>query len=666
MPSQFAFANKNVNLVEKCGINGVSLLAQAVKIHPEYEFDARVIYPRNRPPMCGIAVNVSTAIRVAVTAYDLIQQGVDVMGRYVFQRISPDNPIWDPDFHSRPLGQVIQIENDRLFLTDYLAQAEVSARTCYLEPRLENIDLCIQTLAPHRYEFITFELRKQVFERTGAEGRRRVLAQLRAHLLELQPITVADGLTMTVGDFTTLKSGIGPGFCRVLSRPDFVFDPAGNKTKRWHNTGLREYGPFDSEFFTKKNPRVVVITPKEHKGDVEVFIRKFNGGIPKSRIFAEGFVRKYHLHDCQFDFIPFDVTSQPAIAYHEACIEALRRSPRYDLAFVVIREGYASLPTMADPYLITKSTLMAQGLPVQEVEIETIHDERSLPYSLDNMGLACYAKLGGIPWTIISAPGMANELVIGIGSAEIRESRFSSRRKFVGITTVFQADGKFLLANSTKEVDYEDYPSALLESLQTALSYIGRRNAWEKGETVRLIFHVFKPLKNLEVRVIKQFAQNLKDYQIEFAFLHLSNFHPWLLIDPSSSGLTEHYNPDSRLRGLLKGKFVPQTGHYVALGKYEALLTMTGPRELKTPLQGCPSPLLIKLHRESTFGDLDYLTHQVYKFRFLSWRSFQLVSLPVTIAYSDRIAELLGRLRQIPNWNPDILRTELRTSRWFL
>ena len=39
---------------------------------------------------------------------------------------------------------------------------------------------------------------------------------------------------------------------------------------------------------------------------------------------------------------------------------------------------------------------------------------------------------------------------------------------------------------------------------------------------------------------------------------------------------------------------------------------------------------------------------------------------PVSIAYPNLVVDLLGNLRQIPNFNPDILITKLKESRWFL
>ena len=63
---------------------------------------------------------------------------------------------------------------------------------------------------------------------------------------------------------------------------------------------------------------------------------------------------------------------------------------------------------------------MSQHVPVQEVTIETIRvppPERGVPYALSAFALASHAKLGGIPFVINAAQSLAQELVIGIGSA---------------------------------------------------------------------------------------------------------------------------------------------------------------------------------------------------------------------------------------------------------
>src|SRR6266545_4374478 len=150
------------------------------------------------------------------------------------------------------------------------------------------------------------------------------------------------------------------------------------------------------------------------------------------------------------------------------------------------------------------------------------------------------------------------------------------------------------------------------------------------------------------------------------AFAGIRSGRPRKIIKSSFTSVQEVYVCSSRSPGQWKGEFVPERGSAVPLGRSEILLSVTGPRALVAPLQGAPRPLLLKLHRESTFQDLEYLAAQAYRFTALSWRSLFPSARPVTILYSDLIASLLGRLRHVRNWNPDILSTVLRNSRWFL
>ena len=65
-------------------------------------------------------------------------------------------------------------------------------------------------------------------------------------------------------------------------------------------------------------------------------------------------------------------------------------------------------------------------------------------------------------------------------------------------------------------------------------------------------------------------------------------------------------------------------------------------------------PADVSLHQESTYRDLQYLSEQVLKFTNLSWRGTQPAEDPVTIYYSELIAKLLSRLRNVDGWSPNI------------
>lgn len=68
-----------------------------------------------------------------------------------------------------------------------------------------------------------------------------------------------------------------------------------------------------------------------------------------------------------------------------------------------------------------------------------------------------------------------DELVVGVGLAELSGSRTEKRQRFVGITTVFAGGGSYLLGNVSKECAYDSYLDAIRES--RLAFYANLRNA---------------------------------------------------------------------------------------------------------------------------------------------------------------------------------------------
>lgn len=660
-PPSFIRRNPSRDMLAQALGKGNAAKAQQAHVYPRYLFASKILQPFAGPPLFGIQIDISTRYELDCSIASLMSLGFDPTGFYVRakrQKTQPIDPSQDPNLDLRLAGRVRQVVNDLLLLEDAPEFTELQANQARLESSPENIEAYLRLSGISDVNAIIARLKSIIFSVIGAPGRLEHLDKQAAWLQKRGQIPLAVGLSCTVGKPLLPSSGGDTIPYRCFLPPEFIFNPAGSKVHSSSIRGLDEFGPFDNESFGKKRLNIAVVTPTAYQGDVEVFLRKFVDGTPKAAGFTRGFVRQYLLYGCKFAFATFEPEFSEASSYRKACLRVLQNEPKPDLAFVIIQERHKLLQGDDDPYLVSKSIFMSQGVPVQEIEIETIRVapvlERSIPFKLNNIGLACYAKLGGIPFVMAAIHGLAHELIIGIGSAKIRNGRLSGEERIVGITTVFSADGNYLLHNCSHEVDYNDYPEELLKTLRDVIEQIQHRNAWQPGDTIRLIFHVFKPLKNVEAQAVKHLVEQLVDYKVEFAFLHVSEDHDWVLFDRNSMGISG------------KGTFVPERGYAIPLSRSEILLSVTGSRDLKTMLQSVPNPLLLCLHRESTFRDLEYLAGQVFRFTSLSWHSFLPSNKPVTILYSDRIATLLGKLRRVKNWNPDVLATSLRNSRWFL
>lgn len=451
----------------------------------------------------------------------------------------------------------------------------------------------------------------------------------------------------------------------TLEVPTFVFDPSRVRVNNGADYGLRSYGPYDSSQFAPKAPKLLVICHKENRGKMSEFIKELIDGMPNSKYFTKGFKAKYELHAVNYDI-------QEITNYEFEQIKRINSKLNYTPDIVIIeipsrlkgeKEVNKSL------YYQTKAYFLNLQIPIQVVNSENIfsYDE----YKLNAIGLQMYAKLGGVPWTILTKESIDREIIIGIGNSTFRNNAFAGneQERIVGISTFFSGDGQYMMSGNIKDVPYNEYFQELLDSLKESIETLSKEYGWRENDTVRLVFHIFKPIKNVEFEVIKQLVSNITKYKIQFAFVTVSDFHPFLMYDESQNGNVKY--------GKTIGEFVPKRGENIVLNDYSSLVQMLGVDEMRTSKHGASQPLLIKILRPSSleegdslqdllFSDLHYITQQIFKFSLLSWRSFMPNQKPATMQYSNLIAKTLGKLRMMPGWKSEVINLNLKYKKWFL
>ena len=665
-PIRFSVAGEQYDLVQVALAQQRNALAKLSFLHVYRKYHLQGSHLRRDQrddPLFGVLVQISTNWQFSASIADLVARGVDVTGCYAV----PLNVAWTEHSIGHKIAGCISRVNDTVVdLVDFRDHEVIDAREYTIEARPENVARCVNAVLGAQGSAAMQHIYAEVGRLTSAEGQLQRIKGIATELSKA-PISCAVDLDATVGqDALTVDP---QSLCTALrlESPRYMLKYGRNPVAGPIATALSAQGPFDQDSFRKTTPHVLVVTPKQWLGRVEQFLRTWrDGGIRAP--YQRGFTQQYRLRGCDFHFVEFQETPQgPAADYQQACLRALQESRelvrRYDVAFVVIQEQHRLLGG-DDPYLVTKAALMNDGVPVQEIEIETIDlPTEGQPFVLNNLALAVYAKMGGTPWLLASSKGqgITHEVIIGLGSAAVQESRIRERERFVGITTLFNYDGVYLVSNVSRESAYDEYSAALQSVLLASLEYVSIQKGWQPGDRVRLIFHTFKPLRDLEIRAVKSLVEEgLSHYAVDFAFLEIGHDHGWSVYDRKSPGYTSR-------KGLVRGKQAPARGTLVILDERRALLSVTGPMELKRPDQGCPTPLQIKLNGASTFSDLEYLARQVFEFSYMSWKTFNLLPMPITIAYSEVIAGLLGRLRRVRNWNANALQTtQLKASLWFL
>jgi hypothetical protein len=619
-------------------------------------------------PFIAAIVNVRTIRLIERTAWELMDDGLSLEGFYVGRHVPSDDARIAP--HCPLLGRVESRQGSRLRLTDSRDGIEtVEAREVWPERRMfaPCLSQVFEECAPKVAELLE---RHKAALRQGPNRLDRIERTI--GYWGRQQYEMAPGMPFKFGALVDSASASFPSL-KSVAVPIYVFDQSGSKMDTKNDRGLTKHGPYTAQVFTPHQPTICVVCQQSVKGQVEQFLHKFNQGIklPQPRdsaelqtnYFEKGFCRKYALPDIQYKF--FLAESSSVDSYKKACQRAIEEhgsGRKWDLAFVQGEECFRKLPANSDPYLACKASFLTHQINLQQFQIETTRKpDCELIYILNNMGLATYAKLGGIPWLVKANPISAHELVIGLGCANVGEGRLGGHERFVGITTVFSADGNYHLSNTSKAVSMDEYQTALLETLRDAILKVRRDMNWQPKDHVRLVFHTtFKPFSGKEVNSIKGLLSELSDYYVEYAFVRLSDQHPYMLFDKDQGGVFD------RKTKRKKGVYAPERGRYLELGSREMLLWLTGPKEIKRPEHGMPRPVLLSLHRDSTFREMTYLTTQVFTFACHSWRTFQAASEPVTTLYPNRIAKTLGRLSLLDRWNPDVMLGRIGRTTWFL
>ena len=378
-----------------------------------------------------------------------VKIGVPLIGRYVQTERARDNPYFLPQ--RILVGRVIAIENNILFLDDHAdGYARVLADETYLESRTEVFDEVIGHILGSKAGAVLAsagQAAEQLRLAPAASGKLKRLWHIYVTRQSLK--------LYRVRKFESARFSGHP--IRIFRQRNLCLSQclssiaSGSRKYNWSERGLKESGPYDQRTFSPKKLNIAVICQAKFEGQVDRFVAKFLDGMPDAVIgenrvarYGDGFIRRFHLEKPRVAF--FTTPTASAADYSEASRKALQQAAdegiNWNLALVQVEEEFKKCGGDSNPYYVTKAILLKRDVAVQSVRLETmVQPDESLVFSMNHLSLATYAKLGGTPWLLAAKQTVAHELVIGLGSHTVSGSRIGSRKRFVGITTVFSSDG---------------------------------------------------------------------------------------------------------------------------------------------------------------------------------------------------------------------------------
>lgn len=429
----------------------------------------------------------------------------------------------------------------------------------------------------------------------------------------------------------------------TIRPPRLRFDPAVPSRAHEHPyIGLRQYGAYSLGDLEGSKPRLLLLYPSALAEQARALSQKLLGGSGTypgfTRLFGlpAEFAANFEEHELKIGQMSLPEMRTAYDAELRAWAETPgRQNP--DLALVIVP---GSDPWELDtPYYAAKSFFATRAIPSQMVTSELLTDQRQLGWSLANIALASFAKLGGTPW-VVNAREDEGDLVIGVGRAKVRHG--SDRRRIFGYAVAFIHNGAYLdTASFTPAADEASY----LEHLTAAIAHAVQAERPIDEEPKRIIIHLAKRTGGAEVEAARSALERTEYSSLPVAFLRIDD-----------TSLFEFINT-----GV--DTYAPPKGLCVRLGERRALLQTEG----ATNFGPSRRPLLLELDGRSTVApqDLGRLALQAFRLAHANWRGFNARSKPVTLLYGEQLAELVGYMEQA-RWDPSTLSDTLQRRPWFL
>lgn len=640
----------------------------AVKNFLPEELQGQISYPRmvevearqiteNAKPSFGLLIRSRQRWQFNVDLHNLLKQGFDLVGKSVLETVSIPGleGILAPD--ETLLGEIVSVDGDAAQITTNDGVVRRSLDSLHLQRTREQIGA-----------FLAFKLGEPKATMLFANLREDRKSRERLNIFFSEALKFANWFSEDKAQprryenndgfcFTVSMNNAFDGSSVPLYPTSLIFDYGPGTSSNTPFGGLSKFGPFNAVRFERNDLRMLVIYQPQSRGAVTQFLKQLIDGIPESKYFQRGLKALFRLNSVEP--VLKELKKPIAEGYEEAIDEAVRDidSRGFDIALVECPEGSRDIPIKSNPYYRARARLMSCGIPTQGVRDEHLRAPRStLQNTLGPMALQIYAKVGGTPWRLPATQSVDREILIGIGNSLERPNLWSGaeQSRIVGITTFFLGDGSYVLGERLRSVPYVEYFDELLKGLKTSINMIAQEYAWKNGDTVRIVFHIFKPIKHVEADVVARLVESFPQFKILFAFVTISTEHPWMMFRDASER-------DGKTNVTLC-----ERGDNLILDSHNCLLQIRGDRDRPNKTQRPPYPVSIRVHEKSTYKDLKFIAQQIHDFAYLSWRSFYPSETPVTVFYSSLIASESSKLNKIPNWNPAFLDTHFRRKQWFL
>lgn len=270
----------------------------------------------------------------------------------------------------------------------------------------------------------------------------------------------------------------------------------------------------------------------------------------------------------------------------------------------------------SDHYFRAKHCFLKSGFPSQFVARKTLLNKDQLKWSLSNIGLQIFAKLGGQPWRV--QPATRDCLIIGLGQAHRMEPAGISR--YLAYSVLSDSSGLYenirVLARDTDETRY-------LQDLKENLSQVIREHL---ATFNTFVLHSTFSIRHDELLAVNDVLSALASST------------------PGKHFVAMKFNERNKFfaYATYNNSFVPREGTLLRLADSEFLAWFEGAKSLlsssaEQPTRPTHVKFLYPRDQISTDERIRYLQDSM-NLSGANWRGFRARSLPISIYYASLIA----------------------------
>jgi hypothetical protein len=388
--------------------------------------------------------------------------------------------------------------------------------------------------------------------------------------------------------------------------------------------GVKAYGPL---FAVQKEPLYIFIfQPSQRVQANELFSAMVGKSYPET---FPGLQAMFGLPMSKHNIVQINISSLTKEGMqnvdHELNKIIEEHRSKAIIGIFIINEKDKPVTTHFSPYHFLKLIFTNKRIPLQVVRFEKIMGRDGLKWSIANISLQLFAKLGGTPWKV--KPSNERCLIFGLGSAH-KKGKDGKIHKYFAYSVCLDSSGLYRSINVLgKSEDRKTYINQLRENIKAVI----KENLDEHIDKCAL--HLPFKIKNDEMEFIKSGVKqlSLERKDIEFQFIKINTRNKFF-------GFAENNSK------------VPYESNYIQLSQNEFLIWFEGLQYGKENVKRrIGNPVHIEFLQ---MGELDNEKRRKYLQDIINlsganWRGFNSKLSPISIFYPSLIAEFIAEFYEL-------------------